>query len=330
MSLTAAADDLPNCVWQAGNERLLLLRGLDDQFRARLQAPIADVRGAYQRLLFGETTPAATVWRPDPGIGRPGPETRVGLVQGYRTAVSWRTDSNAVGTITWFESPAPNGAIAIYHEGHGGESTEIGAETISWLLARGWSVVALNMPRMLHMDLRDRHAGETSSLWRMLYGIGQVTEWIHRSWAPGRDPVVVAIGRSGGGWSTLLYGALDPRIDATVVVSGFEPLSQRLMADGVDLGDWEQTAPSVFGVLDYTDIVKLAATRPLLVTYNERDGCCFRKTASDPFVQWLRDQSQDGVSQITTVVSNVAAHGLSAAGYDALAALLDRLLTIGH
>jgi hypothetical protein len=326
LSLAAASGDLPNCVWEAGAERLLLLRGLDERFQARVQSAPADVPAAYRRLLFGAATPQATIWRPDPAIGTPLAEARVGLVQGYRSAVSWNTNQNAVGVITWFEPQTPNGAIAIYHEGHGGEATEIGAETISWLLARGWSVVSLNMPRLSHMRFRDLYAGEGNAVWRMLYGIGQVTEWIHRSWAPGRDPVVVAIGRSGGGWSTLLYGALDPRIDATVVASGFEPLTQRLMADAADIGDWEQTAPSLFGVLDYTDVVRLASSRPLLVTYNEWDGCCFRKTVDDPFVQWLRDLPQDGVSLTTAVVSENLAHGLSPEGYAALGTLLDDLL----
>lgn len=319
-------DGVPNCVWGSGSERLLLLRGLDQSFQAPRLLPIADLRGAYRKLLFGGTTPEATVWREDPGIGRPASETRVGLVQGFRSAVSWETDVNAVGIITYFEPPSPNGGIVIYHEGHGGEATDIGAETISWLLARGWSVVSLNMPRVPHMQIRDMQGGGGSAVWRMLYGIGQVTEWIHKRWAPGRDPVVVALGRSGGGWTTLLYSALDPRIDAAVVVSGFEPLSQRLEAGGVDIGDWEQTAPSVFGALDYSDIVRLAADREVLVTYNERDGCCFQKSASDPFVQWLNDLPRDGTSHVTTVVSDESSHGLSSGGYAALGGILDSLL----
>jgi pimeloyl-ACP methyl ester carboxylesterase len=254
-------------------------------------------------------------------------ETRVGSVTGYRRAESWSTNESSVGFVTYFEpSSSPNGAIAIFQEGHGGESTDIGAETISWLLARGWAVVALNMPRVPHMWIHDWYASDDASIWRMLYGIGQVTEWIHRTWAPGRDPIVVAIGRSGGGWTTLMYGALDPRIDATVVVSGFEPISQRLEGDAVDIGDWEQYEPSLFGVLDYGDLVKMAGTHPLLVTYNERDVCCFRKSNSDPFVQWLNELPQDGASQITTVVSDDFVHGLSPQGYATLEVLLDDLL----
>jgi pimeloyl-ACP methyl ester carboxylesterase len=233
--------------------------------------------------------------------------------------------------ITLFEPMDPNGAIAIYHEGHGGESTEIGAETISWLLQRGWSVVSLNLPRVAHMALRDSHSEEDNPLWRMLYGIAQVTQWIHRSWAPDRDPVVVAIGRSGGGWASLLYAALDQRIDATVVVSGFVPVSERLSDQfGRNVGDWEQMDPTTLGVLDYTDLVRLASTRDLLLTYSELDDCCFRLSSADPFAQWLVNPAQVAPGQVTTVISSTREHGLSSDGYVALQTLLDRTLSRGQ
>ena len=164
----------------------------------------------------------------------------------------------------------------------------------------------------------------------MLYGMGQVTEWIHKSWAPDRDPVVVAIGRSGGGWASLLYAALDQRIDATVVINAFVPVSQRLKGGGMDLGDWEQIDPLTFGVLDYTDMIRLASTRDLLVTYAEQDECCFQVSTDDPFAQWLSVASQESSAQLTTVISSGSEHGLSQEGYVALQELLDRALARGH
>jgi hypothetical protein len=324
-ALLAAGDGLPNCVWTAGEERLVLLRGLGDRYQPPAPLPTSTLRAAYQRLLLRDSTLEETVWRQDPAIGKPVAETRVGQVQGYKSAVTWSTNVNSVGAITWFEPPEPNGAIAIWQEGHGGEPTEVGAPEISWLLARGWSVVAVGMPRVPHMRIRDMNSEqEDGSVWRMLYGIGQVTEWIHRTWAAGRDPVVVALGRSGGAWTTLLYSALDSRIDAAVVINGFEPISQRLANDAVDIGDWEQAAPSVFGVLDYDDIVRVASERDLLISYNEHDVCCFQKTTADPFVQWLG--SAAGSGRVTTVVSDAYEHGLSVQGYAALDSLLTRLL----
>jgi hypothetical protein len=123
-----------------------------------------------------------------------------------------------------------------------------------------------------------------------------------------------------------MYAALDPRIDLAVTVAGYEPLTQRLASDGFDMGDWEQTAPGVFGVLDYTDIVRLAAVRPLLVTYDEDDPCCFGKTPGDPFVQWLTRDVPAGGGKVTTILSDEHLHALSTAGYVALGAMLDSLI----
>lgn len=329
-SLLVLRDGLPNCVFQAGSERLVLLRGLDDRFRPGPALPRPLLRAAYLHVLFGRSSPEATVWQDDPAIGTALPIARVGVVTGYQSAISWNSEVNSIGVITWFEPPNHNGAIAIYHEGHGGDATEIGAETISWLLQRGWSVISLNLPRVPHMYLRDLHSQEDNPLWRLLYGIGQVTEWIHRSWAPGRDPVVVAIGSSGGGWASLLYAALDQRIDATAVVSGFVPVSQRLEESGFNLGDWEQVDPSTFGALDYTDVVRLANTRDLLLTYSELDDCCFRMSSVDPFAQWLSAAVDEAPAPLTTVISSGGQHGFTPGGYAALQELLDRALARGQ
>ena len=141
---------------------------------------------------------------------------------------------------------------------------------------------------------------------------------------------MVAIGRSGGGWASLLYAALDQRIDATAVANAFVPLSQRLEDSGMDLGDWEQIDPSTFGTLDYTDLVRLASTRDLLLTYSEVDDCCFRVSSADPFAQWLTAAAKEAPAKLTTVISNTSEHGLSSEGYAALEDLLDRALARGH
>jgi hypothetical protein len=78
-------------------------------------------------------------------------------------------------------------------------------------------------------------------------------------------------------------------------------------------------------VLDYDDIVRVASERDLLISYNEHDVCCFQKTTSDPFVQWL-GSAEAGGGKVTTVVSDAYEHGLSAEGYAALDSLLTALL----
>jgi hypothetical protein len=91
------------------------------------------------------------------------------------------------------------------------------------------------------------------------------------------------VGRSGGGWATTFYAALDWRIARSVSIAGTLPIELRLPdLDGRDdLGDWEQYGPYVLRLLSYYDLYEAAgglgldASRRHVQIYNEYDECCF-------------------------------------------------------
>jgi hypothetical protein len=88
-----------------------------------------------------------------------------------------------------------------------------------------------------------------------------------------KDRVAVA-GLSGGGWQTILISALDPRVTLSNPVAGYSSFITRIHHH-TDLGDSEQT-PTDFGAwADYTHLTAMRAPRPTLLTYNEKDDCCF-------------------------------------------------------
>ena len=122
--------------------------------------------------------------------------------------------------ITWFVPRAPwNGRFAIYHEGHGGAAVEIGAETIDWLLDRGWHVIAVDMPLVglnrvdtrpgleAHGEFESLDDGLTSPITYFLSPVRLIVDWIHEL-DPGRDPDLLLIGRSGGRPDVVVYGAV--------------------------------------------------------------------------------------------------------------------------
>jgi len=84
------------------------------------------------------------------------------------------------------------------------------------------------------------------------------------------------IGLSGGGWTTTMVAAIDPRVDVSVAVAGSVPLAYRM---GVvdNRGDWEQQLPHLAARIDYTDLYLLAATegRTAYVVSHDNDPCCF-------------------------------------------------------
>ena len=51
-----------------------------------------------------------------------------------------------------------------------------------------------------------------------------------------------------------------------------------------DLGDVEQSATDIFDGQDYTHLAAMMAPRPMLLTYNAEDDCCFRAPLVKPLV----------------------------------------------
>ena len=92
-------------------------------------------------------------------------------------------------------------------------------------------------------------------------------------------------GLSGGGWQTITLSALDERVAASNPVAGFSSLRARVEAKRYgDLGDVEQSATDSLIASDFSHLVALVAPRPILLTYNAEDDCCFRAGLVKPLV----------------------------------------------
>jgi len=98
---------------------------------------------------------------------------------------------------------------------------------------------------------------------------------------------IAMTGLSGGGWTTSMIAALDPRIKLSLPVAGSAPLYLRNQFNWT--GDTEESYPPLFdenigaggtggGVATWLEIYALggygAARRQVMIT-NERDDCCF-------------------------------------------------------
>jgi dienelactone hydrolase len=84
-------------------------------------------------------------------------------------------------------------------------------------------------------------------------------------------------GLSGGGWQTIVLSSLDERIRAANPVAGFSSLRTRIeVKEYGDIGDLEQSPPDFLQGSDFSHLVALMAPRPMLLSYNAEDDCCFR------------------------------------------------------
>ena len=89
------------------------------------------------------------------------------------------------------------------------------------------------------------------------------------------DPTRVAVtGLSGGGWQTIFLSAFETRVTLANPVAGYSSFLTRSRKFS-DLGDSEQTPNDLATVTDYAVMTAMMAPRPLLLTFNEKDDCCF-------------------------------------------------------
>jgi hypothetical protein len=85
-------------------------------------------------------------------------------------------------------------------------------------------------------------------------------------------------GLSGGGWTTVLSAAVDPRIKTSVPVAGSMPIYARSHYPG-SMGDREQTISALYGrragYLDLYVLGAYGAGRKQIQVNNQYDSCCF-------------------------------------------------------
>jgi dienelactone hydrolase len=99
---------------------------------------------------------------------------------------------------------------------------------------------------------------------------------------PHADPErVVVSGLSGGGWQTIFVSSLDTRVTLSNPVAGYSSFLTRIRFLS-DLGDSEQTPCDLASVADYAHLTAMMAPRPLLLTNNLKDDCCFASPHAQP------------------------------------------------
>ena len=132
-----------------------------------------------------------------------------------------------------------------------------------------------------------------------------INSWDARTDDP--DPDITMIGLSGGGWTTVVCAALDPRIRLSFSVAGSSPLYIR-RAIGMESGDAEQSWPDLYQDEDYPR----ASPPPYRVNYmdlyimgsggagrrqveirNQFDSCCHWGVAHGSFMPAVTGALED-------------------------------------
>ncbi len=200
-----------------------------------------------------------------------------------------RMEFGARSIIHLFHPRSSNGRLLIYHQGHGGDFFR-GIDTIRFFLQHGYAVAGFAMPLQglngqlvietpdgsitlrQHNDLRVLESDIFSPL---KFFVEPITVFLNYAVGEYGYDLVAMVGLSGGGWTTTLAAALDPRIARSYPVAGTLPL---YLSPG---GDYEQTRPGLYAIANYPELYVLGiykGTRRQIQVLNRYDPCCFGGT----------------------------------------------------
>ena len=207
---------------------------------------------------------------------------------------------HGVNSIAYFFIPyESNNKLIIYHHGHAGDFISE-KNTITFFLNNGYSVVAFNMPLK---GINSQPIIETSDFGPIKFIFHDQFPLLESpNFSPMKyfvEPIALSlnfieqnydydeyymVGISGGGWTTVLYSAIDQRISQSYSVAGSYPLYLR--QEVKNLGDYEQNNPNIYRISNYLELYTMSSfgnDRKLVQLFIYNDPCCFQAELYEKF-----------------------------------------------
>jgi len=222
-----------------------------------------------------------------------------------------------VSTVYHFIPERGNGKLLIYHGGHDGDFI-VGKELIGFFLNNGFAVMAISMPletpnnrpavELERIGKIQLTFHDQLKLLKMKSGhpvqlfLTPITQALNYAQTIGYSAAYMT-GVSGGGWTTTIYAALDPRITRSYPAAGSLPLHLREDRDrantahrAADWGDYEQTIPELYSIANYLDLYILSSFgehRKQLQILNKYDPCCLAGESFRTYETVVNDRVKD-------------------------------------
>lgn len=189
--------------------------------------------------------------------------------------------------------------LVIFHAGHNQDAInqDAGGPIILDALERGFDVLALNMPT-------GDHARFAQFDYPLTAFMTPVAESLNYTLSTNTYTDIIMSGLSGGGWSTVVYAAMDERITHSYPVAGSWPKYLRYsIGNNKSIGDYEQTLPNI--TASYLDLYALATSNGRIQhqIFNSNDPCCFEGYRSTEYEGDV-DAALSGEFSVTVVNSN--------------------------
>jgi len=199
-----------------------------------------------------------------------------------------------------------NQKLILYHHGHD-EDFLLGKNTIQFFLDKNFTVLAMTMPLV---GMNNQPIVEIDGLGEMkLISHNQFGLLKEKNFNPMKffvHPIQInlnflekehgfkrysIIGLSGGGWTAVVYSAIDDRISDSFSVAGSIPFYLRVSER--DIGDYEQTNIDLYEITNYLELYVLSAygdDRKHTQIFNKNDPCCYPGNGYESYEFFIKDK----------------------------------------
>ena len=199
-----------------------------------------------------------------------------------------------------------NKKLILYHHGHDGDFI-LGKDTIQFFLERNFTVLAMTMPLIgmnnqpiveidgfgemkliSHEQFRLLEKNKFNPMNLFIHPIQVSLNFLEKEYDFKRYSI---IGISGGGWTGLVYSAIDDRISDSFSVASSIPFY--LKVDRRDMGDYEQMNIDLYKITNYLELYVLAAygdDRKHIQIFNKNDSCCYSGNGYESYEFFIKDK----------------------------------------
>ena len=271
------------------NNILIYENDIDSLIKINYENDIIDKRKNLTNFIWKNTVPYSSSISIDKNIQDDHYQNFNNLKSIHRLSIDMEYEINSTAYL--FLPEVSNNKLIIYHEGHAGDFIA-GKNTIIFLLDEGYSVLAMSMPLLgmnnnpiidldnfgkikftTHKQLRFLESSEFSPIKFFIEPIGVSLNYLDEYFD---FDSYYMVGISGGGWTTVLFSAIDDRISQSYSVAGTIPIFMR--SDSKNIGDYEQIIPELYAITNYLELYILNSygdDRIHVQIFNNNDPCCF-------------------------------------------------------
>jgi len=271
------------------NDMLIYEENIDSLILINSENDVIDKRKALTNFIWNDQIPYSSTLLIDKNIIDERYQNISNLKSIYRLDIGMEYNINSIAYL--FLPENSNNKLIIYHQGHGGDFVN-GKDNIDFFLDQDYTVLAFSMPLLgmnnqpiidldhfgkikftNHKQLQFLESSDFSPVKFFIEPIGVSLNYLDENFD---FDSYYMMGISGGGWTTVLFSAIDDRISQSYSVAGTFPIFMR--SDSKNIGDYEQTIPELYAITNYLELYILNSygdDRIHVQIFNKDDPCCF-------------------------------------------------------